>query len=129
MLTRAALMYDLSFEDSSPSLIAAAKVPAELRCSKSNSLATSRSISAGGMTSEKNFADSTVMLLIVVAAVTLGNAVRVLLFCGVIIWSLAKLPWICLTLLCRIGMGALSSRILAPLHELSERAAVRFVHR
>jgi hypothetical protein len=81
------------------------------------------------MMSKKHFAYRAVTLLIVATAITLGNAARVLLFCGVIICSLAKLPWICLNLFCRIGMAAVDSRILAPLHGFSLRAAARHIHR
>jgi hypothetical protein len=96
---RTALMYDASFGDSTPRLIIAATAP--------------RSIT-GGATPVKRFADRAVMFLLVVAAVALGNAARVLLFC---ILALAKLTWTGLTLVCRIGMRAID-RLLAPIHRV-----------
>jgi hypothetical protein len=80
------------------------------------------------MTSEKGVAERAVLFVFVSAAVALGSAVRVLLFFGVIIWALVKLPWLFLTALFGIGMRAVD-RTLAPLHALSQSAAAKWNHR
>jgi hypothetical protein len=83
------------------------------------------------MTSHTSLADRLVMLLLVGAAVALGNTVRILLFVGVIIWSLAKLPWICLIHLNRLFFSGVRAvdRALAPLQVFSQKATAKWMHR
>ena len=119
------LCYDPRGVDAATGIVANAAGP--LPHAKSNSLTVAQPVSAAALTSAKDVADRAVMLLLVAAAIALGNVVRVLLFFAVIIWALAKLPWLCLSILFGLGMRAVD-RTLASLRTLSQSAAASWNH-
>jgi hypothetical protein len=79
-------------------------------------------------TSEKGSAYRVALFVIGGAAATLGMIARLLLLCGVIIWSIVRLPWICLVALFDIGMRVLDGTLTAS-QTLSHKAVARRIHR
>jgi hypothetical protein len=67
------------------------------------------------------------LFLIVGAASALGTILRILLFCGVIIWSIVRVLYICLAAPFEIGMLAIE-RALALFQRFSQKTAARWIH-